>query len=118
MEEGEDGERDVLRNYSKKQIQTLIVQLSTAATDKYAALRFISMPKANIDSITVFIKCCPMLTWLDVHSNYVEELPSLSEFQGAKHLRILNLHNNGVYRVQVNFNDVNLYTSFLYRKLH
>jgi len=99
----EDEEREVLRSLNKKKVHSLIAHLKTAALEKsgaYSFLRFISVPKTSLEDIVPFVIGCPQLTWLDVHSNFIEELPTSAQFQQAKHLRILNLHNNGIFRVQ------------------
>jgi len=97
--------RDVLCLKSKSAWRRLLSRTALDRSKFFENLQFISVAKAGLDSISVFIENCPGLEWLDVHSNYIEDLPTPEILAQTPKLRVLNLHNNGIYRVQ-NLNNL------------
>lgn len=92
--------RDVLCLKSKSAWRRLLSRTALDRSKSFQNLQWLSVAKAGLDSISVFIDNCPRLEWLDVHSNYIEDLPTPEILAQTPKLRVLNLHNNGIYRVQ------------------
>ena len=63
------------------------------------AITIISFPRNCIEDLGIIVHNCFNVEWLNLEGNLISELPAPGELAKCKQLKIVNLHNNGIHRV-------------------
>jgi len=63
-------------------------------------ITIVSFPRNCIEDVGVIIANCFNVEWLNLEGNLISELPSPGALSQCKNLKIVNLHHNGIHRVE------------------
>merc|ERR1712106_616146 len=63
-------------------------------------ITIISLPRNCIEDVGIIVANCINVEWLNVEGNLISELPPPGAMGQCKNLKIVNLHHNGIHRVE------------------
>jgi len=63
-------------------------------------ITIISLPRNCIEDVGIIVTNCINVEWLNVEGNLISELPPPGAMGQCKNLKVVNLHHNGIHRVE------------------